>query len=184
MPKKAKQPLEKAISEAESLAQWITRDAIFEMGRDSDPRRRLVALCLARNRIDAGDDPAAYFEFARALVTDADNNCRWQALIVVGENKYDNHEAVWQVVAEHGDSADRDMRDGIACVLLEELLHFHFDEYFPRVRQEILNGRTGLLPTLAMCWFDGRGPNYEKVQRFVRTASRGLPGSKADGPRR
>jgi hypothetical protein len=32
-----------------------------------------------------------------------------------------------------------------------------------------------------MCWFDGRGPNYEKVQRFVRTASRGLPGSEAEG---
>lgn len=104
------------------------------MGAAADPRSRLFGLALARKRIEAGDDPSEYYEFARRLVADADNDCRWQAVIVVGELVDSDPEAVWDVVEQFGDSPDSDMRTAVATVLLEELLDRYVEEYFPCVR--------------------------------------------------
>ncbi|HEX6792064.1 MAG TPA: hypothetical protein VF247_12195, partial [Candidatus Krumholzibacteria bacterium] len=64
-----------------------------------------------------------------------------------------------------------------ACVLLEHLLDTDdFDRFFERVRMEIANGRVRFLDTLGNCVFDGRnGPNYERVQAFLRSARRDRP---------
>ena len=143
------------------------------MGSSRDAKARLRALTLARCRIELGDSPDLYFEFARSLVKDSDNNCRWQAVIVIGESIATNPEGVWQVVAEFGNSSDDDMRAAIACVLLEHLFEEDFETYFSRVREEIRAGRSLMIKTLQMCSLDG--PNHQKAQRFVRNANRGRP---------
>lgn len=162
--------LERALEEAERRAECSIKQ-IFQLGKNQDARERLIALALARRRIELGDSPATYFQFARDLIRDADNHCRWQAVIIVGESIDANPDAVWDVVTEFGDDPDDDMRTAIATCLLEHLLERAFDVYFPLVRQEILNGRSLMIETLSMCWFDG--PNQEKAQRFVRNARRG-----------
>jgi len=104
-----------------------------------------------RERLTDGTRPPRYFELARSLIGDADNDCRWQAIIVVGEFLQENPEAVWQVICEYGISEDFDMRVAIAIVLLEHLLEDHFDIYFPRVKKKIEGGLILMADTLSRC---------------------------------
>ncbi|MHC4258930.1 MAG: hypothetical protein ACYSTF_00750 [Planctomycetota bacterium] len=135
---------------------------------------RLSVILLMRKQIAEGDLPEAYFELARAVVSDPDNNCRWQSLIVICESIETQPELVWEVVSEYGNSEDSDMRAAIRCILLEHLLDHDFDTYFPKVRNEIRGGRYRFIDTLEGCWFDRMGLNYKKVQSFVKNAKRGL----------
>ena len=96
---------------------------------------RLRALWLMRRQIEERGLRAAYLKLARPLIADEDNDCRWQALIVVGEFIETQPEEVWRVVRKYGASPDEDMREAVACVLLEHLLEYHFKAYFPRVEE-------------------------------------------------
>src|SRR6476619_5416805 len=97
---------------------------------------RLRALWLMRCQLmQQGGRRAAYLTLARDLITDKNNGCRWQALIVIGEFITTEPETVWEVTREYGISDDEDMRNGVATVLLEHLLEHHFATIFPRVRE-------------------------------------------------
>jgi hypothetical protein len=98
-----------------------------------------------------------YFSVARRLVRDPDNDCRWQALIVVGEFIDSNPRGVWQVVRRHGASDDADMRMGVATVLLEHLLERDRRRYERLVPKEISAGKALFKHTLAVCWDLGPG---------------------------
>jgi hypothetical protein len=146
---------------AEAVFGPVTLEQIERSAEDADPRQRLLALALMRRQIERGDDPQIYLSTATRLVSDIDNDCRWQALIVVGELIAANPCAVWEVIRQHAYSDDEDMRTGVATVLLEHLLEEHFDDFFPRIREEALRRSANFLETLGMCWFDGRGgPRY------------------------
>ena len=167
-----KRALDKAWTGAEEFVQPMSITEPGQMASSVDASERLLALMLARRQIRTGVPPGDFFQFARRLITDRDNNCRWQAVIVVGESIDSNPDAVWNIVAAFGDSRDDDMRSAIACVLLEHLLDTDFDRYFSRVQDEVRRGRLRFLDTLAMCWFDDHGPNYERAQRYVRRVRR------------
>ncbi len=146
------------------------------MAASPDAVQRLSALLVMRKQIDAGTPPADFFDKARGLIADADNHCRWQALIVVGESIESNPEAVWQVVREFGVSEDKDMRAGVATVLLEHLLQYHFDWCFPRLKEEIKgSGNSGLLlaDTLSACHaFGPAQERWQEVEALVRRSRR------------
>src|SRR5436190_5294957 len=59
---------------------------------------------------------------------------RWQAIIFVGEFIESQPEHVWEFAQRWGKHAQRDLRAAIATCLLEHLLEYHFDAFFPRVR--------------------------------------------------
>lgn len=144
------------------------------MCRDPVGKVRLLALALMRKQIAEGESPLAYFSLACGLIADADNDCRWQALIVVGELIGSYPQEVWQVVADYGDHPDEDMRTGVACVLLEHLLEEHFEECLPRVRAKLLEGSPLFADMVRTCWFDGQeGPRFRRVQNLMRKAARG-----------
>jgi hypothetical protein len=166
--------LDQALEEAERRAARSSPDEIFHLGKSKNTRDRLLALRLARRRMELGDPPRTYFQFARDLIRDPDKNCRWQAIIVIGESLETDPDAVWEVAREFGDDPDSDMRMAVATCLLEHLLDQNFDAYFPLVREEILNGRSRMIDTLSSCWFGERdGPNFKKMQAFVRNSRRG-----------
>ncbi|MCK4293905.1 MAG: hypothetical protein KAY65_11960 [Planctomycetes bacterium] len=170
-----KSPLNKASDRAERQRRCFSTDELSTLAASKESGDRLFALALMRKQIKQGDDPSDYFDLARSLVGDADNNCRWQALVLISELIDSTPENVWDVVAEHGDSQDADMRTAIACVLLEHLLDFDFETYFAKVRDEIHKGRYRLIDTLETCSFDrGDGLNYRKARSFVKNAKRGL----------
>ena len=133
--------------------------------RDADSRLR--TLFRIREQID-WKLLKGYFPLAKRLIGDPDNDCRWQALIIVGEFTRTHPEDVLKVILHHGNSDDGDMRMGVACVLLEHLLGHHFHDYFPRVRQEAI--RSPLFAhTLSLCGnFVPSKRDWNKVRSLVR----------------
>jgi hypothetical protein len=147
---------------------------LARLATSSDPDERLLTLALVRRQIGAGEPPEPYLSIARKLVTDPDNDCRWQALIVVGEAIATNPDSVWEVIAEYGSSPDEDMRTAIATVLLEHLLEAHFDRYFPRVRARTLSGDRLFAEMVSMCWVGTpRSPGRLKIQHVLDVAAQG-----------
>lgn len=108
-----------------------------------------------REAIAGGQDPAAFLDLARKLIGDDDNDCRWQAAIVVSESIESNPEGVWEAICEFADSQDEDMRDAIATVLLEHLLEHHFERFFDRVKGKVEAGSPMFADTLRRCWAFG-----------------------------
>lgn len=100
----------------------------------------------------ANELPLSYLDLATDAIEDADNDCRWQAFIAVGEFINRAPLKVWEIVKRCGVSADEDMRDATATILLEHLLDVDFDAFFSYVRCEIEIGPIMLLDTLRRCW--------------------------------
>ena len=135
---------------------------LVRLATSAVPADRLRSLGLMQERIGNGDDPSVYLDLARTLIGDSDNDCRWQAAIVVGESIETEPEKVWEVVCEYGTSTDEDMRVAVATVLLEHLLEHHFDTYFPKLRQRIEDGAPLLADTLSRCWLFGDAIPHER----------------------
>jgi hypothetical protein len=112
---------------------------------------RLLALLLMREELRDGE-PKTYFSIARRAIRDRDNNCRWQALIVVGEFIPYDPDAVWRVVARYAESKSQDMRVAVTVVLLEHLLENDFETFFRRVVKRIEAGSPYLRSLLPLCW--------------------------------
>jgi hypothetical protein len=140
---------------------------LANMATSSDPAQRLLALRRMREQIHTGTSPTDFLSLARPLVADSDNDCRWQALIVVGESVEVAPEIVWDVICEFGGSADEDMRAGVATVLLEHLLEHHLDTYLPKLRQRIESGNALLADTLRQCSAFGQAvPRWKEVEEL------------------
>ena len=144
-----------------------TVNELSRMLRSRDADSRLYALFQMRSQI--GRKPLkAYFSLAELLIDDPDNDCRWQAIIVVGEYVSSNPSDVWQVVVKYGNSDDSDMRTAVATVLLEHLLEYHFLKFFPRVKRE--SAKSPLFAdTLERCSPFGQAKrNWRKVESLLK----------------
>lgn len=121
------------------------------MCSNKDSTTRLMALFTMRNQIEAGGVLRGYFALAKRLLADRNENCRWQAAIVIGEFIDECPEDVWRVVERYGRSEDGDIRAAVATVLLEHLLEHHSKTY--RLRARALAKRCSLFAkTFGMCW--------------------------------
>lgn len=144
---------------------------IEALAESADPTYRQRSLELMREAIAGGKDPAAFFDLARKLIGDEDNDCRWQAAIVVGESIESNPEGVWDVICEFAESQDEDMRDAIATVLLEHLLEHHFERFFDRVKGKVEAGSPMFADTLRRCWAFGEAESkWLKVEALLHAA--------------
>jgi hypothetical protein len=96
---------------------------------------------------------------------------RWQAIIAVGEFIECEPEPVWEFIGAWGNHPQKDLRNAIACVLLEHLLEHHFATYFPRVealaKQDPLFG-----DCFARCWAFGQSEQGENRRQFDRLRAR------------
>ena len=145
------------------------RGAIHSLAASTDASHRLRAIEAIREQIAEGQAPEEYAQLCRKLIADADNNCRWQALILAGEWIQLAPELVWSLVLEFGASGDEDMRTGVATVLLEHLLDYDFDTFFPRLRSLIEAGHPMLADTLRRCWAFGKAePRWDEVSNLLR----------------
>ncbi len=119
------------------------------MAASSFADKRLLALMLMRRQ--AGSRKlSSYLTIGRGMIDDGDNDCRWQALILLGEDIRNSPEQIWDIVKNYGTSKDADMRAGVACVLREHLIEHH-----PTYRQlsKRIAGKSKLFAdTLATCW--------------------------------
>ncbi len=148
--------LKRAFERAAGEFQSIPIPKLAEMCRSRSADRRLLALMLMRRQMERRGPIRGYLPMAKRLIVDANNNCRWQALIVIGEFIRGTPEVVWPIVLRCGSSADDDMRTGVACVLLEDLLEHHRSKFERLVTRHIQDGNEMLADTLARCWYPRR----------------------------
>lgn len=125
--------------------------SIAALLRSPRAAERLFGLAVLRERVETGDLRHTYLKMARPLIGDSDNDCRWQALIVVGEYARTTPEAIWWCVRRYGASSDADLRAGVATVLLEHLFEHH-PEYRAQAAKCILRGNSRLRDTFSLCW--------------------------------
>ncbi len=90
---------------------------------------------------------------------------RWQAVIEVGNFIETDPEPVWQFVQQWGNCPQEDVRDAIACCLLEHLLEHHFDLIFPRVEQAVKEDPL-FADTFSRCWKAGQSDVTSNSERF------------------
>lgn len=162
-----------AIEEAERYFKRVPSTLLSEMSVSSDAATRCLAVALIRKQVRAGEPLQEYIPILRSLVADPDHDCRSQSQIELMEVIWSGDpEIVWEVIVEHADSEDEDLRGLIGSLLLEDLLIEHFDEYFPRVREMALNGSPRTLDTISTCWLD-TDRRKRQLRNLVHNARRG-----------
>ena len=102
---------------------------------------------------------------------------RWQAIIGIEEFMPEEPDAIWPFICRWGRHMDEDLRMAIATCLLEHLLQYHFDKFFPKVEEET---RASLLfaDTFSRCFkFDqskepGNSERFDRLQEECRKRAR------------
>jgi hypothetical protein len=97
--------------------------------------------------VDEGDDP------------------RWQRIIEVSEYIVVAPEPIWAFIVRWGSHPDDDLRMAVATCLLEHLLEYHFEGYFPLV--EARTAADDLFAAMfCMCSKFGQSEEPENAVRF------------------
>jgi hypothetical protein len=96
---------------------------------------------------------------------------RWQAIIRVGEYIESDPEPVWQFIRRWGEYSQEDLRAAIATCLLEHLLEYHFETYFPQAEQLALADPV-FGQTIQLCSQFGQAQEPGNAKRFVSLAKR------------
>ena len=163
--------LDDARERAKSYSGDTSVQSLRQMCLSDDSDTRILGLVLMRLQIDSAELLTDYFDIARQLIEDQNNTCRWQSIIVIGEFIESDPDSVWEVASYYGASDDEDMRDAVATVLLEHLLEYYFDTYFPRVRSLIQGGSMNLADTLSSCWpFGDAESRWDEVKAVLAEA--------------
>ena len=167
-----------AQEEAERYFRLVPTTRLSQMSTSPDAATRRLAVALIQKQVTAGEPLQEYIPILRSLVADPDHSCRWQSQIQLSEVIWSGDpDIAWEVVVEHADSEDEDLRAAIACVLLEDLLDEHFDDYFPRVREMALQGSPRIINTISTCWLNDVGQRKRRLQNLVSNAKRGRSSS-------
>jgi hypothetical protein len=105
------------------------------------------------------------FTSADRDMSSADEDRRWQAALAVGELVGSHPAEVWEFVRRWGNSPCEDTRDAVATCILEHLLEYHFDTYFPRV-EELALADPMFGDTFLRCWKFGQSQAPANERKF------------------
>ena len=132
---------------------------------------RLGALFKIREQLDV-KPLKAYFFLGKRLIEDSDNDCRWQAVIIVGEYLRTNPTEVWRVIKRYGHAEDQDLRSAVSTILLEHLLEYQFQKFFPEVEREEVHSLF-FADTLSMCSRFGQPKrDWKKIETLLQENKR------------
>ncbi len=92
---------------------------------------------------------------------------RWQAAISLGELAESDPESVWTLVVRHGSRRHDDVRMAIATCVLEHLLEYHFDAFFPRVAATARSSQW-FRDTFSSCYQLGQAELPRNAKRWRR----------------
>ena len=96
---------------------------------------------------------------------DENDTSRWHAVFEVSLFVESHPEDVWGFVQTWGGHELEDLRDAIACSILEHLLEYHFDMIFPRV-EESARKDTLFADMFCRCWKFGQSEERGNAERF------------------
>lgn len=99
---------------------------------------------------------------------EGEDDPRWQAMILLADFIPTEPEAIWTFVERWGKHPNEDLRAGVACVLLEHLLEYHFGLIFPRAERLALKSKRFSF-TLAMCSKFGTTKEPINTARFEQS---------------
>ena len=113
---------------------------------------------------------AAVIEHAHAVLpgspaAEGQQDARWQAIFRVGDYIETDPDPVWEFVRRWGSCPDEDVRDAIACCLLEHLLQFHFALIFPRVERAVKEDSL-FADTFSRWWKFGQAESGANADQF------------------
>ena len=94
---------------------------------------------------------------------DGDEDLRWQAIIEVASYSESDPEDVCAFVLRWGGHPQEDIRNAIACCVLEHLLEHHFKLIFPRIQEAVKRNKL-FADMFCRCWKFGEseGPENKK----------------------
>jgi hypothetical protein len=124
---------------------------ILDITKVSDTEK-LDILKSMRNKIINGK-PTYCFDIAQKLVSDKNNNVRWQALIVLGEYIPSGirNDDIWNIIENFCDT-DEDMQNALATILLEHLLEYDYDSTCQKL-QSVTSEKIDFIRNLiSRCW--------------------------------
>jgi len=90
---------------------------------------------------------------------------RWQAIIAIANFLQEEPDAIWSFIIRWGSSSDEDLRSAVATCLLEHLLQYHFDRFFPQI-EEAVRDNALLADTFVKCWKFGQSEEEDNAKRF------------------
>lgn len=92
---------------------------------------------------------------------------RWQAILAIARYIESHPEEVWQFAHHWGNCSEEDVRNAIACCLLEHLLEHHWRLLLPRVEQAVKDEPL-LADTVRRCWKFGQSADVVNAAEFDR----------------
>jgi len=102
----------------------------------------------------------------------ADEKHVWEAAEALGEYAELNPDAIWPLVVKHGSSVNDEVRSAIATCVLEHILQYHFDRYFPLVENIIRSGNQWFAKTFQICWKFGFAERPANAKRWDELLTR------------
>ncbi len=106
-------------------------------------------------------------EMCDRLIPDRSPYVRGQSLLLIGDSYAETEpEVIWPLVVKWGSVPNRDIRVRVACYVLEHILEYHFQDYFPRVKELIESGNRRFALTLSICWRLGEAAEPENKKMF------------------
>ena len=128
--------------------------------------------------------PHAYSEVRRAerLLASADEKERWTGAELLGEFAEPAPELVWPIVSCFGCSESEDIRSAVATCILEHILEYHFERYFPET-ERLARGDVRFADTVSRCWAFGETElphNRTRFDALIQSTQTIEPGDAAD----
>ena len=100
---------------------------------------------------------------------------RWMAMLAIQDRFIVSHpEEIWVFVLRWAKHPMTDIRDAIACCLLEHLLEHHYDLLFPRIRAAAKRS-TRFRDALRRCYWLGEAARPEHAKALDRLAGQKRP---------
>lgn len=114
-------------------------------------------------------------------LTSALESTRWKAAADLGELVISAPEILWPLVLRYGSSDDEDLRSAVATCILEHLLEYHFNEIFPKLEKEVIEGNSNLRDTFSVCSKFGQSELPQNALKWDRLLKHKINRSKKRG---
>jgi hypothetical protein len=96
---------------------------------------------------------------------DGEPDPRWEALIAIGGFLADDPEPICAFILRWGSYPDADLQSAVATCLLEHLLEFHFERFFPDIEAQVRRNPV-FADTFSRCWKYGQADEAPHAARF------------------
>ncbi|MGD9851868.1 MAG: hypothetical protein AB7T38_11420 [Nitrospirales bacterium] len=114
----------------------------------------------------------------KASAAEGDKDPRWQAVIAVADFIPTEPEPIWQFVCRWAELQDDDLRNALSTCVLEHILEYHFEKFFPLVKIAVRRNEA-IADVFLRCWKFGlsevpeNAVHYEKLRKELKTGRKG-----------